>query len=64
MQRAESLADAAKAFADRLGGDQVGLGRRLAQELIDTNEQLRSIKNNVDRELARGGRSAKGAFRL
>jgi hypothetical protein len=40
------------------------LGKQLADQLIQGNEQFRSAKEHVDRELARGGRTAKGSFRL
>jgi len=63
-ERATSRAKAAQAFARRLGSDPAALGRALAHEVLESNEQFRSIKENVDREFARGGRSAKGAFRL
>lgn len=63
-ERATSRAKAAEAFAKRLGGDPASLGRELAREVFESNEQFRSLKQNVDREFARGGRSSKGTFRL
>nr|MBA4770779.1 hypothetical protein [Sphingobium sp.] len=53
-----------EAFARHFGNDAEAFGKRLAEQLIQGNEQFRSAKKNVDRELARGGRSSKGSFRL
>lgn len=50
---------------DRLfGEDAKSFGKRLATQVFEGNEQFRSARENVERELSRGGRSAKGSFRL
>ena len=54
----------AAALKSVLGGDQAGLGRRVARELIAQNSHFRSAKENVEREISEGGRIHRGSFRL
>lgn len=51
-------------FSRLFDNDPSAVGKRLADEIIESDAQFRRAKEHVDAELARGGRSGKRRFRL